>query len=101
MPKAPKRRQETPGYDPKFTGNGEHKIQKSLRVLSWRFGGAQYITLHDVFVPDVNPALDKYERDVISGKIECPFKVEHKNKDGKIVAQMPLKVSTARKLYFK
>ena len=54
-------------------------------VLRWRrnsWDGYYLAYLRDDFA--------KYEREIFSGKRECPFKVKFWNKDGRIVSSTPI-----------
>ena len=44
--------------------------------------GANYTGLRDDFA--------KYEREIFSGKIECPFTVEFKNTAGEVICNRPV-----------
>lgn len=77
-------------------GTGEPAVIEHKRVKVIDNNLRCYVS-QMLYVVPVKKELAKYEADVFSGKIPCPFKIEFKNTDGLVVSTQPIPLTPAGK----
>ena len=60
----------------------QRKLEKGVRLIVDHWGNAYLSGIRNDFA--------KYEKDIFKGNIPCPFKLEFKDRHGKIVSTQPI-----------
>ena len=70
------------------------KLGKGIRTARWNYGPG---AMPQCSIVGLRADFAKYERDIISGKIPCPFTVVFKDAEGEVIRSQPVPLTLAGK----